>query len=244
MTHWYDATGQRVHSASDLTALGLGYLPGITSVLRVISQPRIAEFSTRQAIAMSRFTMTKDGETDWQYATRVMADSRAKQLSVTAFGDVLHANIARHNRDSSLAPDLDCDAWVWQWQQWSLENLLSVHEVEHPFASSKLGFGATIDLAATHREHGLCLIDFKSQAVKGKARFWPNFCWQLAGQAALYAEAKQLVAPPAIMSVVIDSSNSSAPVHARRWTLEEQSSGLQVCVAAAKIWLLQKHIRE
>lgn len=244
LCHWYEPSGARRFDASDLTALEKGLLPGVTAVLKTIAQPRLQEFTVRQSVDAARSTFSKDGESPWEFASRVIKASKEKQLSVAAFGEVIHANIKRFNTDRTLAPDFDCEGWVAQWAEWVRENLLSIHGSEVSYASKNMGFGATLDLIATHRDHGIIVIDYKTQKIKGGvARFWPNFCWQLAGQAELYREERQMSKAPAIMSIVIDSAGSQAPFHSRLWTDAEQNNGLQICEAAAKIWLLSKQFK-
>jgi len=121
-----------------------------------------------------------------------------------------------------------------------------------------MGYAGTADLLIEHQQHGLTLVDYKTQGggqrtdVRGqrsagnggafgesalpgwRPRAYNSWCQQLA------AYRRAIGKPMACLSVIVNSTEPAAPVE-HLWTEEELESGWESFEAALVIWRNEKN---
>ena len=81
-----------------------------------------------------------------------------------------------------LVQNMNMDLLNVKVGNWFKENCAKVVESEGVIVSQKLGLAGTCDLIMEHKEHGLVMVDFKTQRIPAgkKHTAYPEWCWQLA----------------------------------------------------------------
>jgi hypothetical protein len=238
--HWYHADGTPQHTVIGANgkerpttlrdARKLNLFPSVTTIIGIISKPGLESWKVEQGILAALTLPREIGETDDAFAERVSADMKAQVVKAGDFGTRLHAAIEAANLyEFPENTDTELDPWLAHYGAWKDANIIKVIRAEDRLVHTQLGYAGTFDLLADHQAHGVCLIDFKTQNVKDKPKFYDQWAWQLAAyRAALGMNCHCL-------SVVIDSNAPSAPVE-KLWTEEELIDGLEIFHHATRIW--------
>lgn len=240
--HWYEADGTPRHTvigskgverATTLRdARQLNLFPSVTSILGVLAKPGLEAWKQEQAILAAITLPRVAGEGDDAFAARVVRDMDAQVERACDFGTRIHLGIecANAGRPKLAAPETD--PWIEHYETWRIANIVRVVSTEQSVVSN--GYAGRYDMLAEHQEHGLCLVDFKTQNVKkGKPTFYETWGWQLA------AYRRALGMKCQCLSLVIDSNTPSAPVE-KLWSEEELIDGLEIFAAAVRIWQRQR----
>lgn len=243
--HWYQRDGEPLHSV--LSAKGeprpttvrdarkLGLLPSVTNVLGVINKPELVEWKMTQAVLAALTLPRMDGEDLGVFAKRVVEDAQSQVKGAAEFGSAFHAGA------ELVANTLEVDqagpyaAWLNLHRDWFQANCVRVVWTERVLVSSELGYAGTADLLVEHQQHGLTLVDYKTQGVKPgyKARAYGSWGQQLA------AYRRAIGKPMACMNVIVNSAEPSAPIE-HLWSEEELRAGLESFEAALVIWRNEK----
>ena len=127
--------------------------------------------------------------------------------------------------------------WTDPYREWFDENISTVLSTEKALVNEHYGYAGTMDLHAVHREHGPCVIDFKTQRVGAKGpQFYESFIMQLAA----YREC--LKPKPKCLSLVINSVEPGPPVE-KLWTDDEVQAAWQQFYYANCLFQLRKNYR-
>lgn len=241
--HWYSTEGKASHtvigangkerSTTLRDARSLNLLPSVTGILGVLAKPGLEVWKQEQAILAALTLPRIDGESQDVFAERVVIDMEAQVERAASFGTMIHAGIEEVNARGSVGqyPD-EIGRWMVNYDTWRRNNLTTHFSSEKVVVG--IGFAGRYDLFAEHSEHGACLIDFKTQNMKGgKANFYEVWGSQLAA----YRLAMSVSCH--CLSVVMDSNQPSAPVE-KLWTEQEISDGLEIFLCAKTIWQKQR----
>ena len=241
--HWYTRDGMSAHTTTAANgaersttlrdARKLNLLPSVTSVLGVLAKPGLEAWKQEQAILAALTLPRNHGEGDDTFATRVVADMQAQVEKAAGFGTAIHAAIEQVNvagNTDSVLPEVK--PWLDCYNQWREGSILRVLRSEETVIQA--GYVGRFDLLADHAEHGVCLIDFKTQNVKKDK---PNFYEAWGYQLAAYRHALGMNCH--CLSLVIDSNKPAAPVE-KLWADDELDNGLEIFKAALEIWQRQR----
>ena len=169
--------------------------------------------------------------------------TRLRRLAVLRPLKVVITNMAEAEAfEVEVAKTLEVDqagpyaAWLNLHRDWFQANCVRTVWTERVLVNGELGYAGTADLLVEHQEHGLTLVDYKTQGVKPgyKARAYSSWCQQLA------AYRRAIGHPIACLSVVVNSTEPSAPVE-HLWSEEELRAGLESFEAALVIWRNEKN---
>lgn len=169
--HWYFETGEPAYTY--LNAKGeeknttlrearkLNLYPSVTTVSRVVSAPALEQYKVRQGILAALTLPRRPMETDDEFISRILSDSKEEAKSAAATGEDGHAALEKSIRgqpyDARWQPMVNCfhkeidavfDPGVWNW------------EPERSFSSREHGYGGRIDLIERSRRF---IIDAKSK---------------------------------------------------------------------------------
>jgi hypothetical protein len=219
----------------------LGLLPSVTNVLGVIAKPELVEWKMTQAVLAALTLPRGTGEDEGAFARRVVEDAQSEVRKAADFGSAFHAGAERVAKTLEVDPAGPYAAWLDQFRAWFQANCVRLVWTERVLVNAELGYAGTADLLIEHQEHGLALVDYKTQSVKpapdgGPARApraYGSWCQQLA------AYRRAIGRPVVCLNLVVNSVEPGAPVE-RVWTEEELTAGWQCFDAALVIWRNEK----
>jgi hypothetical protein len=177
--HWYRPDGEPLHSV--LSAKGeprpttvrdarkLGLLPSVTNVLGVINKPELVEWKMTQAVLAALTLPRLDGEGEDAFARRVVEDAQSRVRSAADFGSAFHAGAEHVAKTLEVDPAGPYAAWLNLHRDWFQANCIRVVWTERVLVSRELGYAGTADLLVEHQQHGLTLVDYKTQGGQKKA---------------------------------------------------------------------------
>ena len=251
-THWYRPDGEPLHSITSAKgeprattlrdARKLGLLPSVTNVLGVINKPELVEWKMTQAVLAALTLPRLDGEGEDAFAKRVVEDAQSRVRSAADFGTAFHAGAEAVARTLEVDPAGPCAAWLQLHRQWFQANCVQVAWTERVLVNTELGYAGTADLLVEHQQHGLTLVDYKTQAFGGRRtedrrpsqpRAYGSWCQQLA------AYRRAIGKPVACMNVIVNSTEPMVPVE-HVWSEEELHAGWESFEAALVIWRHEK----
>ena len=275
--HWYRPDGQAMHSV--LSAKGeprpttlrdarkLGLLPSVTNVLGVINKPELVEWKMTQAVLAALTLPRLDGEGEDAFAKRVVEDAQSRVKTAVDFGSAFHAGAEAMAKAESRKLKAEIEeilagspvaAWLNLHREWFQANAVRLVWTERVLVNAELGYAGTADLLIEHQQHGLTLVDYKTQGGGGqrsevggqrsagnvdafgesalpgwRPRAYPSWCQQLA------AYRRAIGQPMACMNVIVNSTEPTALVE-HVWNEEELRAGLESFEAALVIWRNEK----
>lgn len=223
-SHWYMPDGtpfytiigkngnERAVTIRDARAVGA--VPSVTKILSVAAAPGLEQWKLNQTV-LSALTLPRiNGESDTDFAKRVIEDSKEQARAAAERGTQLHTAIEDHIRGQ---PNL-----IWREHIAEIEATLDAlgiklrGEAEHSFAC-ELGYGGKTDLFTREPE---LIADFKSKDTieDGKQLAWGNHIMQLAA----YAKGLGLKNPRA-MNVFVGINDKKVRVYEYRQEDLEQA---------------------
>ena len=243
--HWYRRDGEPLHSV--LSAKGeprpttvrdarkLGLLPSVTNVLGVINKPELVEWKMTQAVLAALTLPRLEGEDLGVFAKRVVEDAQSQVRSAADFGSAFHAAAEQVARTLEVDPAGPYAAWLNHQRAWFQANCVRLVWTERVLVNGELGYAGTADLLIEHQQHGLTLVDYKTQGVKpgNSARAYGSWCQQLA------AYRRAIGQPMTCMNVIVNSTEPAAMVE-HVWSEEELQAGWESFEAALVIWRHEK----
>ena len=214
----------------------LGLLPSVTNVLGVINKPELTEWKMTQAVLAALTLPRKEGEGEDEFAKRVVEDSQSRVKTAVDFGSAFHAGAERVAKTLEVDPADPYAAWLDLHRTWFQANCARLLWTERVLVNTELGYAGTADLLIEHQQHGLTLVDYKTQGLKpgpngrpSKPRAYGSWCQQLA------AYRRAIGKPMACLNLIVNSAEPSAPVE-HLWSDEELRAGLESFEAALVIW--------
>lgn len=245
-THWYTRKGEPMHTVIDRKgnerptdlrdARKLDLLPSVTNVLGVIAKDALVQWKLENAVLSALTLPRAPGESLDSFAVRVAEDAKSRVGTAAEFGTAFHAGAERVARNPL---DLDSREPLYEWlkvyREWFAGRCERVVFTERVLVSERYGYAGTADLCMVHKEHGLVLVDLKTQGVQEKRlpRIYGSWLYQLAAYRGV------LGAPCRLMNLVVNSRVPEPPVE-HVWNEEESGAGWEVFQAAHLIWRNEK----
>lgn len=213
----------------------LGLLPSVTNILGVIAKPELVEWKMTQAVLAALTLPRRPGESEDDFAKRVVEDAQSRVKTAADFGSAFHAGAEHVAKTLEVDPAGPYAAWLGLHRDWYQANCVRMVWTERVLVNTELGYAGTADLLVEHQQHGLTLVDYKTQGVKpgSAARAYGSWCQQLA------AYRRAIGRPMACVNVVVNSAEPSAPVE-HLWTEDELRAGWESFEAALVIWRNEK----
>ena len=241
--HWYTGEGVPRHTRDNGKPTTLkdarveGLFPSVTSVLNVLAKPALESWKIEQGILSALRLDREDEETTESFAKRIVEDMKVSTSSAAIFGTKVHNVLEQYNLDrTEPKEDNEVYAWFKEYQPWFDKNITKVHQAETVLVNHQHGYAGTVDLVADHNLWGKCVIDFKTQGVKKRARFYDTWVYQLAAyQQCIEGETK-------CISLVIDSKSPSKPVE-KLWGTEAVEEGWSIFELANQLYQKTKNYK-
>lgn len=236
--HWYSTSGLPTHTQPDGKNTTLRHarkqnlLPSVTTIIGLLEKPALSKWKADKCIAESFNNLPREGEAVRDYQNRIHQSLKDERAEVMDFGTRVHKAIESVNNgtfDSMAEPDLF--PFVEPFIRWSQKRIKLVKAAEMTVANPRFGYGGTIDLfCKLHGENRpITIVDYKTQNVKDKIKFYPEWSYQLA------AYRKCFRPIPMCMSLVINSNEPGEPTE-KIWTAKELQAGWRIFRRLSRIW--------
>ena len=235
--HWYTGDGEPRHDANLRNARKDLLYPSVTTVLTAKSAPGLEAWKRNETLLASlklpkEIRDTEDADLAAQY---IIKESMKKVEAASARGTFVHDSIEAMFTGESWDED---NTQLQAVDEWIQSNCLDHKWSEKVLVNKEVGYAGRADTLLDHQEHGLTLVDFKTQDVKktprGKwtPRYYDKFVFQLAA----YAEC--LDVQPRLLSLVIN--NNADEVYEKLWTEEEALEAMDVFKHIHAVWCHDK----
>ena len=187
--HWYakDGTpaytqikkdgGERATTLADARKQGL--YPSITTILKLIAKPELDAWKQEQAI-LSALTLPRiQGESEADFAKRIVKDSNEQGKKAAEFGSDIH-DILFEYFTNGLDPN---DEVLLAMCKETGKGLMSLglEPISMEQVTVGNGFAGKYDMLCKHPNGKYWFIDFKTQDFKDKPVIYDEWVWQLGG---------------------------------------------------------------
>jgi len=231
--HWYTATGESAHDADLRRARKERLYPSVTSVLQIKAKPGLDAWKRQEAILAALTLPRLDGESEQDFASRVVVDMDATGSKAAAIGTAIHAYAEGLTGGENIEPPKGYEAICAALRCWIEENLEG-GVAESTMVSEEYGYAGRQDWTGIFSNGKYGILDFKTQNVKPgkKPVFYPEHCYQLAA----YAEGK----PMEMVNLIIGVNHDNPIIAEKRWTIEEAENGWAIFKHCLAIWQLER----
>ena len=171
--HWYAADGSPAYEIPAKSgalravtlrdARKLNLFPSVTTIQACAAKPGLERWKIEQAIHAALTLPRIEGETETEYAVRVLEDSKEQARKAAALGTLLHEQIERSFSGSCCCiACCACDPEWWEYvkpvRDWLAQQFGDVEwNAERSFVHPR-GYGGKVDLHSRH-----VVIDFKTK---------------------------------------------------------------------------------
>lgn len=136
-------TGPGLRKATIKDARENGWLSSPTTILRILEKPELERWKFNQIIAASRTLPMKPGESDEDYASRIIQDAFAEVGDSADLGTRVHKAIENHFQGLPYDPQLD--GYVEPVRKWVKDNGVTFLAHESRVINLELGVCGTTD---------------------------------------------------------------------------------------------------
>ena len=251
-SHWYlqdrtpfheveRADGKGLRSVTLRDARKVRAYPSVTNVLGVLAKPGLDAWKQEQAILAALTLPRNEGESEDEFARRVVSDMGEQVQHAADLGTQIHAACEVYAQSKALPESADVRRLFEPVREWFDTEVERIASVEAVVAHHEFGYAGTVDLVAKLKSTGgWAVVDFKTQKVrrdaKGVVSFYETWPLQLEAyrQAILHSgEGKQ---PTDIISLVIGSTEP-VPVTPKLWPREEHTAYWKAFLNARNLWV-------
>lgn len=246
-SHFYDKDGNPQYDADLRTAKKNGYLPSITTIMKIINKEALNSWKIEQMMLSAMTSVREPDENEFEFIQRVIATSQEESLKAAEYGSNIHKMI--ENYISIGGVELD-DYTQREREAFNavkvkfIDPMIKYGECESPFADDTLGYGGKADFLGVTNDGLITLIDWKTQNIKWKqfvrptddeyevqlitdkysrpvVTYYPEWIMQLAALANLI-EVKKNIKIDRCMSVVINSDPENPTIiYTKEYSKEE-----------------------
>lgn len=240
-THWYLPDGTPFYTVTAKNgnerpahigdARKVGAVPSVTKILSVAASPGLEQWKLNQTV-LSALTLPRiNGESDTDFAKRVIEDSKEQARAAAARGTELHTAIEDYIKGQR--------SLIWEEHIAEIGKALNAigidmtkGEAEHSFALDTVhgGFGGKVDFFSRVSQ---VIIDYKSKDVidDSKQLAWDNHVIQLSA----YSKGLQLPSPRALN---VFCGVNDKKVRIREWTAEDMDEAWNKFKCLLQYWHL------
>jgi len=258
-SHWYLRDGTPFHEVPNKSKPGemrpttirdaqpVRAVPSVTNILGMIDKPAIANYRVEQGILASLTLPRLPGESDEDFAHRVVEDSEAHMKSSQKAGTGIDEACKRWIVDRSI--DDEFAPYVRAFAEWfkRFDGLRSIVDVR--IVDLADGYAGTADGIVFENDRQFWVYDIKSQDVKIDKRtgkpapgFYPEWPEQLAAYCAGFEEMNPMLECLGAFSAVVDRKliDGESRVFPKQYLPINLGLSLSTFQAAATIWRNRK----
>jgi hypothetical protein len=256
-SHWYLPSGQPFHEVAAANGSGMrpvtlrdarkvGAYPSVTNVLNILSKPGLDAWKIEQGILAALTLPRNPGETDTDFAARVVVDMDSHVEHAMDRGTEIHAAAEDFLRNGKVTDDATLKPLIEPFVAWAKENVLKVHSLEDVVVHKALGYAGRVDFVAEIKGLGVTVVDLKTQRVKldkkgqPKPNFYESWPMQLAAYLIAIEHMGSFHQPAHIASLVLGSEE---PVAAQFKVWEAPIDHFNAFRNALMLWQYTKDYR-
>lgn len=240
-SHWYSQDGNPHHEVEMKTKPGefrpttvgdarkLNLLPSVTNVLGVVAKPELDAWKQSQAVLAALTLPRIDGESDDDFADRVVRDATQQVKDAALRGVKIHHAVESWLTMRRVDVCVSVERLFTPFIEWSDKNILNVLSAEQTVIGD--GYAGRYDVYAELRGIGLAIVDIKSRkrGANGKFMLYDADDMQLAAYQAPFGNR------PRRVSILIDSNEPSEPfMHV--WPAEKDDAAYKAFLGAFEAW--------
>ena len=255
--HWYLPDGSPMHEVERADGKGTrptnlrdarkhGLYPSVTNVLGVLAKPGLDAWKVEQGILAALTLPRRSGESDDDFAKRVVLDMSQQVRDAANLGSAIHRAIELYAQSGAIPEDRKVRELFEPARQWFDAEVTRVHAIEAAVAHPEWGYAGRVDMVATLRSTGRpVVVDFKSQKTRTnkKGEFTPAYyeVWPLQLEAYRQAlVAKEPRFSDADTASVVIGSTEPVPVVLKVWDPLEAPTRFRAFLAARRLWVFTK----
>ena len=235
--HWYDKEGNSRHDADLRVARKENLFPSVTTIMKVLAKPELDTWKLNQVLLASLTLPRVPGESEEDYAKRVVNDFQSTSYSAASIGTDMHDWAEKYIAGSSQVPEnlAMYRPTLEALARWIDENVPAGADVEKSMVS-ELGYAGRVDC-----QWSGVIVDWKSQGVKltktKEPRPDPKFYDEWCSQLVAYARGDMSVR---LISVIMSTNLEAPGIWVKEWTEEEKKSAWEIFNSCLIIWQRQK----
>jgi len=222
MAHWYTRDGQSAHDADLKKARKEGLLPSVTGILEVMAKPGLEIWKQKQILLASLTLPRLMGESEDDYASRVMKDSKEQGSKAMELGTAIHSfaeDLASFNNQIRPIPE-GYEPVCSMLREWINENLKGgLFELS---MVSNLGYAGRIDWCSPD-----LIVDFKTSS--NMVAYHESHCTQLTAYSKGNLEKR-------LINVYISTDTLNPEIRIKEWNMEEKGRAWEIFKACLSIW--------
>jgi hypothetical protein len=241
--HWYDAatgeprytivgTNGEVRNTTLRDARKFGYVPSVTTILKCAAQPGLIRWMQQQILHAALTLPRIDGETEEDYAERVIEDSQEQSRKAREKGTEIHGSIelGLSGMEYPFEHERHVNAVI---EALSSQGLSSNSRTEHSFASP-MGYGGKVDF---HGSSFVCDFKTKGNWQDDKKLAYSEHLMQLVA----YARGLNIQAPR-LLNIFI-STDEPGKIAVHEWSADEHERHWEMFLALLNFWKLSNKVQ-
>ncbi len=247
--HWYFKDGKPSHESTLREARKLGLLPSVTSILSVWPKSVLETYKIEQAIMATLAFPRGEAETLENYVKRAYNESKREVEEAAIFGRRIHKACEQVNLNEGEIGKVDDDIYpqVFEYSVWYKRNVIKVYSAETTAINLIHGYAGQYDLVAEIKEHGICVVDLKTQKFKWNknkvpvlaCNWYDTWGMQLSAyRASINNSLKDFV--QGRISVAINSTkipeNKTELLQSYVWPKEEDAADFEKFLCCSNLW--------
>jgi hypothetical protein len=173
--HWYDrdgkalfevpkAKGGGMRATTIADARKLGLYPSVTTVLSVLAKPQLVDWQLGQVAGKAYSNPPQDGESQEDYARRIIFASQEQVGEAADLGTKIHAAIEAHFKGEPVAEEMQ--VYVRPTVAALEKEGIKLMEHELRLVNTELGYAGTTDAVMEDTSGNQGILDFKSRKTK------------------------------------------------------------------------------
>lgn len=246
-SHWYEfrngeflpcyqlpkKDGNGVKKPTLREAKELGLLPSVTTFLAILDKPELDNWKQEKAIHAALTLPRKAGESEDEFAVRVVEDMEAESEKAIGFGQDIHAAIEAYLSGQPLLETDPLWPFLKSFTEWAKDEIVDVIASEKIVGSRQWGYAGRLDLHCKLKGIGEAVCDFKTSRIKKQPVVYPEFGLQLAA----YNQCLKPEKKRALVNIIIDSGKP-APIYCHQWDNPDQLWSM--CLHTFELWKFLK----
>jgi hypothetical protein len=248
-SHWYKPDGDPAYKATLRDARKEKLYPSVTQIIGILAKPAIESWAVNlmSETCWENPCYWANNESLEGYRSRIEPIYNERRSEAAIRGSAIHdfaEAYIQHDPDINMVPGYE--AQCEKLAQWIDDNIDSAI-VEQPFAHviEGMGYGGRIDAYGYFKDGRQFVLDFKTQGVKAKPAYYPEWQYQLAAYSAwrsahfrtmsLDENGLNLAMIDSVcVSVVIDTN--SPTIHVKEYTPTQIADALKVFKSIMATW--------
>ena len=175
--HWYNGVGSSAHFRADGSNTTLrdarkeNLYPSATTIISVLEKPQLSKWIKENAIKTAFQNLPLDGEEMEGYVRRISNLAYRETSSAAQFGTDFHKSAEDYFNGKPM--DERFRQQLSPVIEWKESKGISFDKLEHQFASTKHGFGGTVDIICSNQEGQKMIADYKTRKSNPKYKMRP-----------------------------------------------------------------------